>query len=115
MIMANLTAPIIGLPRTDVDEENNKLRYHRWMLPGIPKQGEVRRNAAALFYEDTTSGKNTVNSLKDKRNIQAELSRIQSAVTYGSEIKKGELKSFVNFGDVWENRKLYLEFRPATD
>jgi ADP-ribosylglycohydrolase len=44
--MANLTAPIIGLPRTDVDEENNKLRYHRWMLPGIPKQGEVRRNAA---------------------------------------------------------------------
>lgn len=115
MIMANLTAPVIGLSRTDVDEENNKLRYHRWILPESPKQGEVRRNAAALFYKDDISGKNTVSSLKSKRNIQAELSRIQSAIVYGDEIKKGEIKSFVNFGDVWQNRKLYLEFRPATE
>jgi hypothetical protein len=115
MIMANLTAPVIGLSRVDTDEENNKLQYHRWILPEVPRPGEIRRNAEAIFYKDPVSGKNTVNSLKDKRNIQAELSRIQSAVVYGSDIKKGELKSFVNFGDVWNNRKLYLEFRPATD
>lgn len=108
LIEANLTAPNIGLNITNVDEENKPLKYNRWVTSGEPQNGETRRNADALYFEGSFT------SLQDKKQIQSDLSSIQSAVIYGSN-PSGELLTFDNWGACWQNRKLYVEFRPATE
>lgn len=102
-IEANLVAPIIGLKQ--ITEEGKK--FPTWIYPEKPKEGELRRNAAALYFNTDREG---AYSVARKKEIQKSLSSIQSVVRYGGNLT-GELSKFTNFSDVWKKRKLHLEFR----
>lgn len=111
-IEANLTAPVIGLDWTDTLEDGSPREYRKWLGAPEPVAGDVRRNASAFVYEDVTS-------IEKKKEIQDALSSIQSAIIYGEGSDgqhkvRGLATNFSNFREVWDNRKLYVEFRPAT-
>lgn len=109
-IEANLTAPNIGLDWTDYQNNGEKRIYRKWMYAIEPKQGEVRRNAAAFVFGNEGQG---FSGIKQKHQIESSLSSIQSSIIYGG-TPKGDIQKFSNIGNVWAKRKLKIEFREAT-
>ena len=108
-VEANLTAPNIGLSWTDTQDNGESRIYRKWFRAPVPKKGEVRRNASAFVFGD-----GGFSGIKDKQQIERDLSSIQSAIIYGGD-PKGAIRNFANFGNVWSKRKLMLEIREATD
>lgn len=107
LIEANTVVPITGLRETLINPDGTQRRYPMW-LPG--EKTPVRRNINAFYTEDTPITKRV-----DKQRLQDTISKIQSAIIFGGDIRDASITSLIGFNEAWKNRKLQLEIRKATE
>ena len=107
LIEANTVVPITGLKETLINSDGTQRRYPMW-LPG--EKTPVRRNINAFYTEDTPVTKRV-----DKQRLQDTISKIQSAIIFGGDVRDASLTSLIGFNEAWKNRKLQLEIRKATE
>lgn len=106
-IEANTVVPITGLQETYTNPDGTTRKYSAW-LPG--EKTSVRRNLNAIY-----DGEEPITKLSDKQRYQDILSRIQSSIIFGGDLKDPALTSLIGFDQAWKNRKIQFEIRKATD
>lgn len=106
-IEANTVVPITGLQETFTNPDGSARKYSAW-LPG--EKTSIRRNLNAIY-----NGQEPITKLSDKQRYQDILSRIQSSVIFGGDLKDPTLTSLIGFDQAWKNRKIQFEIRKATD
>ncbi len=106
-IEANTVVPITGLQETFTNPDGSTRKYSAW-LPG--EKTSIRRNLNAIY-----NGEEPITKLSDKQKYQDILSRIQSSIIFGGDLKDPALTSLIGFDQAWKNRKIQFEIRKATD
>lgn len=107
LIEANTVVPITGLKETMVNPDGTQRKYPAW-LPG--EKTSVRRNINAIY-----DGTEPITKRVDKQRYQDIITKIQSSVIFGGDVTDPAITSLLGFGKAWEERKLQLEVRKATD